>query len=48
MKNENSAKTMASSIFTKLNKDHDKFLTEDEFVEGCINEPSFVALLLPP
>ncbi len=48
MKNENSAKAMATSIFTKLNKDHDKFLTEDEFVEGCINEPSFVALLLPP
>ena len=47
-KGENSAKSMATSIFNKLNKDHDKFLDEDEFVDGCLNEPSFVALVLPP
>ena len=47
-KGENSAKNMATTIFNKLNKDANKYLSEDEFVDGCLNEPTFVALLLPP
>lgn len=47
-KDEQNAKNMAITIFKKFNRDHDKFLTEDEFVEGCISEPTFIALLLPP
>lgn len=40
------ANNMAVTIFKKLNRDYDRFLTEDEFVDGCINEPSFISLLI--
>ena len=45
---DNSAKSVADSVFKKLDRDDSKFLTEEEFVEGCLQDSKLVALLLPP
>ena len=36
---ENTAQNLATTIFAKFDKDNDKTLTEEEFVNGCISNP---------
>lgn len=39
-KGDNDPKNRVAAIFNKLDKDHNGFLTEQEFVEGCLSDQS--------
>jgi len=38
-------KARAIELFESLDVDADGVLTEDEFVEGCLTDPNFLAVL---
>ena len=46
-KGDNSPSERVKTIMTKLDKDNNGYLTEQEFVEGCINDPILRSLLAP-
>ncbi len=46
-KNENSAGSRAKAIFQKFDKNHDQILSEDEFVNGCLEDQVVLSVLLP-
>lgn len=45
---ENSVKNRVEIVFRSLDKDHSNTLSEEEFVEGCLNDAFIMHLLLPP
>ena len=46
-KGENAPAQRVKTIMTKLDKDNNGYLTESEFVEGCLNDPVLRSLLAP-
>jgi Ca2+-binding EF-hand superfamily protein len=46
-KGDNDPKNRVAAIFTKLDKDNSGFLTQQEFVEGCLGDPILMAFLAP-
>lgn len=46
-KGENSPPERVKAIMQKLDTDKNGYLTEDEFVNGCLNDPILRALLAP-
>ncbi len=46
-KGENSPHERVKTIMAKLDKDNNGYLSESEFVEGCINDPVLLNLLAP-
>lgn len=46
-KGENDPKERVAAIFAKLDSNNNGYLTEDEFVEGCKNDPILMSLLAP-
>ena len=46
-KGENEPKQRVATIFAKLDKDHSGTVTEDEFVNGCINDEVLMKFLAP-
>jgi Ca2+-binding EF-hand superfamily protein len=46
-KGENSPHERVKTIMAKLDKDNNGYLSESEFVEGCINDPVLLSLLAP-
>lgn len=45
---ENAPSSKAKAIFDKLDLDESKVLSEDEFVNGCLNDQFLINTLLPP
>ncbi len=46
-KGDNAPKERVAAIFNKLDADKNGFLTEEEFVEGCSNDPILMGFLAP-
>jgi Ca2+-binding EF-hand superfamily protein len=46
-KGENSPSERVKTIMGKLDKDHNGYLSEEEFVEGCLGDPVLRSLLAP-
>ena len=46
-KGDNDPKHRVEAIFKKLDRDNNGTLSEDEFVEGCLNDPVLMNFLAP-
>jgi Ca2+-binding EF-hand superfamily protein len=46
-KGDNDPKQRVSAIFQKLDRDNSGTLTEEEFVEGCLQDPVLMKFLAP-
>lgn len=46
-KGENSPSERVKTIMLKLDKDQNGYLSEEEFVEGCLGDPVLRSLLAP-
>lgn len=46
-KGENDPKERVVAIFNKLDANNNGYLTEEEFVVGCQNDPILMSLLAP-
>jgi hypothetical protein len=46
-KGDNSPSERVKVIMAKLDKDHNGYLSEDEFVHGCLEDPVLRSLLAP-
>lgn len=46
-KGDNDPKQRVAAIFTKLDRDHNGSLSEQEFVDGCLSDPVLMSFLAP-